>query len=229
MCGDPWRVPRLDGARRRDGGAFAVRPLPVGALLRDQQPARDDAARARTPRRRPARSSGDPRRRARVRHDRRQPLRRRRRRHRRPRSRVSRPLAAAARRAADVAVGGAGRSRCGARSHSPCSVSTPATGGSSHVTDAVGDGPAALAGDIADRIELSVRRTAASAGAIAVVLGSLAILAAVAFALRGTPCSTRSSSRSQSRSSSTTRPATCSARAPRSRSHLLDTHRGTAG
>ena len=55
-----------------------------------------------------------------------------------------------------------------------------ATGGSSHVTDAVGDGPAALAGDIADRIELSVRRTAASAGAIVVVLGSLAILAALA-------------------------------------------------
>ncbi len=55
-----------------------------------------------------------------------------------------------------------------------------ATGGSSHVTDAVGDGPAALAGDIADRIELSVRRTAASVGATAVVLGSLAILLAVA-------------------------------------------------
>ena len=55
-----------------------------------------------------------------------------------------------------------------------------ATGGSSHVTDAVGDGPVALAGDLADRIELSVRRTAASAGSIAVVLGSLAILVAVA-------------------------------------------------
>ena len=53
-----------------------------------------------------------------------------------------------------------------------------ATGGSSHVTDAVGDGPVALAGDIADRIELSVRRTAASVGATAVVLGSLAILVA---------------------------------------------------
>ena len=38
------------------------------------------------------------------------------------------------------------------------------TGGSSHVTDAVGDGPVALAADLADRIELSVRRTAASAG-----------------------------------------------------------------
>ena len=55
-----------------------------------------------------------------------------------------------------------------------------ATGGSSHVTDAVGDGPVALARDIADRVELSARRTAASAGAILVVLGSLAILAALA-------------------------------------------------
>lgn len=62
-----------------------------------------------------------------------------------------------------------------------------ATGGSSHVTDAVGDGPAALAGDIADRIELSVRRTAASAGAVAVVLGSLAILLAVAVRARRGP------------------------------------------
>ena len=59
-----------------------------------------------------------------------------------------------------------------------------ATGGSSHVTDAVGDGPVALAGDIADRIELSVRRTAASVGATVVVFGSLAILAAVALRAR---------------------------------------------
>lgn len=62
-----------------------------------------------------------------------------------------------------------------------------ATGGSSHVTDAVGDGPAALAGDIADRIELSVRRTAASLGATMVVLGSLAILVAVALRARRSP------------------------------------------
>jgi mono/diheme cytochrome c family protein len=55
-----------------------------------------------------------------------------------------------------------------------------ASGGSSHVTTAVGDGPAALAGDLADRVELSVRRTAANAGAVAVVLGSLAILLVVA-------------------------------------------------
>ena len=62
-----------------------------------------------------------------------------------------------------------------------------ATGGSSHVTDAVGDGPFALARDIADRIELSVRRTAASAGAIAVVLGSMGILTAIAFRARRAP------------------------------------------
>ena len=62
-----------------------------------------------------------------------------------------------------------------------------ATGGSSHVTDAVGDGPVALAGDIADRIELSVRRTAASLGATLVVLGSLAILAAIALRARRGP------------------------------------------
>jgi mono/diheme cytochrome c family protein len=59
-----------------------------------------------------------------------------------------------------------------------------ATGGSSHVTEAVGDGPVALAGDIADRIELSVRRTAASLGAAAVVLGSVAILVVVALRAR---------------------------------------------
>ena len=62
-----------------------------------------------------------------------------------------------------------------------------ATGGSSHVTDAVGDGPVALARDIADRIELSVRRTTAAAGATAVVLGSLAILAAIALRTRRSP------------------------------------------
>jgi mono/diheme cytochrome c family protein len=59
-----------------------------------------------------------------------------------------------------------------------------ATGGSSHVTNAVGDGPFALAGDIADRIELSVRRTAASFGATVVVLGSLVTLFLVALRAR---------------------------------------------
>jgi mono/diheme cytochrome c family protein len=62
-----------------------------------------------------------------------------------------------------------------------------ATGGSSHVTRAVGDGPVALAGDIADRIELSVRRSVASFGAAAVALGSLAILAIVAIRVRRDP------------------------------------------
>jgi len=51
------------------------------------------------------------------------------------------------------------------------------TGGESHVTRAVRDGPVALGGDLADRLELSVRRTAASAGAAAIVLGGLALLA----------------------------------------------------
>lgn len=62
-----------------------------------------------------------------------------------------------------------------------------ATDASSHVTEAVGDGPVALARDLGDRIELSVRRTAASAGATAVVLGSLAILLAVALRCRRDP------------------------------------------
>ena len=61
-----------------------------------------------------------------------------------------------------------------------------ATGGSSHVTGAVGDGPGALAGDIADRIERSVRSSASPGGA-AVVLGSLAILAAIALRARRGP------------------------------------------
>ncbi len=55
-----------------------------------------------------------------------------------------------------------------------------ATGGNSHVTSAVGDGPGALAGDLADRVELSVRRTIAGAGSIAVVIIGLAALAVVA-------------------------------------------------
>lgn len=59
-----------------------------------------------------------------------------------------------------------------------------ASGGSSHVTAAIGDGPVSLAGDIADRIELSVRRTAASVGAALVVLGSLVVLVTVAVRAR---------------------------------------------
>ncbi len=62
-----------------------------------------------------------------------------------------------------------------------------ATGGSSHVTAAAGDGPAALLGDVADRIERSVERTAGSIGATAVVLGSLAVLLALARYARREP------------------------------------------
>jgi mono/diheme cytochrome c family protein len=62
-----------------------------------------------------------------------------------------------------------------------------ATGGSSHVTDAVGDGPVSLAGDLADRVGRSVSRTLDSPGATAVVLGALAVLAAVAARAPRTP------------------------------------------
>lgn len=54
-----------------------------------------------------------------------------------------------------------------------------ALGGSSHVTDALADGPAALAGDLADRLEISLRRTLALGPAL-VSLASLAALAVVA-------------------------------------------------
>jgi hypothetical protein len=54
------------------------------------------------------------------------------------------------------------------------------TGGESHVTKAVGDGPGALASDLADRIELSVRRTAAGPGPAGVVLVGLTLLAGLA-------------------------------------------------
>jgi cytochrome c553 len=62
-----------------------------------------------------------------------------------------------------------------------------ATGGSSHVSDALRDGPASLAGDLADRVERSVERTLDSPGALAVVLGSLAVLAAVVIRAPRTP------------------------------------------
>ncbi len=62
-----------------------------------------------------------------------------------------------------------------------------ATGGSSHVTRAVGDGPAALAEDVGDRLELSWRRTTESPGPLAVALGSLVLLALVATRRPRTP------------------------------------------
>lgn len=62
-----------------------------------------------------------------------------------------------------------------------------ALGGSSHVTDALGDGPLAVLRDVADRIELSARRVAAGAGPIVVVLASLAVLAVIATRRPRTP------------------------------------------
>jgi mono/diheme cytochrome c family protein len=53
-------------------------------------------------------------------------------------------------------------------------------GGSSHVTDALGDGPGAVLGDLGDRLELSWRRSTASFGPAFVSAASLAVLALVA-------------------------------------------------
>lgn len=55
-----------------------------------------------------------------------------------------------------------------------------AVGGSSHVTEALGDGPGALLGDLADRVELSARRAFEGVGPAFAVLASLAVLLVVA-------------------------------------------------
>jgi mono/diheme cytochrome c family protein len=55
-----------------------------------------------------------------------------------------------------------------------------ALGGSSHVTDALAGGPGPLLGDLADRLEISARRTFAGAGPAFAALASLAVLAFVA-------------------------------------------------
>jgi hypothetical protein len=61
-----------------------------------------------------------------------------------------------------------------------------ATGGSSHVTSAIGDGPGALAGDLWDRLDRSVERTLDAPGALVVVVAGLAVLG-WAFTKRGDP------------------------------------------
>jgi hypothetical protein len=55
-----------------------------------------------------------------------------------------------------------------------------AVGGSSHVTDALSDGPAGLAEDLGRRIELSVERATAGLGVALLVFGGIAVLAALA-------------------------------------------------
>lgn len=55
-----------------------------------------------------------------------------------------------------------------------------ALGGSSHVTQALGDGPGAVLGDVADRLELSARRTFGAAGPAFAALASLAVVLFVA-------------------------------------------------
>ncbi|MCZ7590401.1 MAG: c-type cytochrome [Gaiella sp.] len=55
-----------------------------------------------------------------------------------------------------------------------------AVGGSSHVTRAVGDGPGAVLGDVADRLELSARRTFGAIGPAFAVIASFVVLVVVA-------------------------------------------------
>jgi mono/diheme cytochrome c family protein len=55
-----------------------------------------------------------------------------------------------------------------------------AVGGSSHVTQAIGDGPGAVLADIADRLELSARRTFQAIGPAFAALASLAVVVVVA-------------------------------------------------
>lgn len=62
-----------------------------------------------------------------------------------------------------------------------------ALGGSSHVTDAIADGPGALLGDLADRLEISVRRSVSGAGPIAAMIASLAGIAVLATRRPRTP------------------------------------------
>jgi hypothetical protein len=50
------------------------------------------------------------------------------------------------------------------------------TGGSSHVTSAIGDGPGALADDLGDRLRRSVERTWDAKGALVTVIAGLAVL-----------------------------------------------------
>ena len=227
--GDPPRLPRLDGARSRDGRALAVRPLPVRPLLRDQQPARDDAARAGAARRRAPRAGGDPRRGARVRHDRRQPLRRRRRRHRRARGRLPRPLAAAPGRAAVLAPGRAGR---GGRGRARAGAARPRRGDRwlepRHGRGRRRPGRTRRRHRRPDRaLRPAHRREPRRHGRSCWDRSRSWSPSRCGHA--EAPCSTRSSSASPSRSSSTTRPATCSGWAPRSRSRLPGTHPSRAG
>ena len=55
-----------------------------------------------------------------------------------------------------------------------------ALGAESHVTDSLGDGPGALLGDLADRVEISVRRAFAGRGPAFAVVASLSVLVVIA-------------------------------------------------
>ena len=154
-------------------------PVAGRALLRALEPARDDAPRPGVPRRlgaRPARDRGGG-------------ARGRRRRGKSLRCRWRRP-ARAARRVRDAAPPRRGPSRPSvraSRSRRPSSPSRSRSSGSTRRSAARAtsprrseDGPGSLLGHLADRLELSVRRSAAAFGPGFVVLASSAVLVAVA-------------------------------------------------
>ena len=229
VCGDPHRVPRGDGIGRRDRRALPLRPLSVRSLLRDQQPARDDAARAVAPRRGAPRPGRRRRRRARLRHHRREPIRCRRRRDRRARGRLSRARASATGAAPDLAARRRSERRAPSCSRWSCSAWMRRPAGRATSPTPSATDPWRSSEDLADRVEFSVRRTAASLGATIVVFGSLAALIAVALKARRDGSSMPSWPAWPSRSSSTTRPRTCSGWGPRSRSHFRVTWTAAPG
>jgi len=62
-----------------------------------------------------------------------------------------------------------------------------ATGGSSHVTASLSDGPSGLVTDVADRLEASARRAVSSLGAALVVAAGILVLVAVALRTQPSP------------------------------------------
>ena len=109
-----------------------------------------------------------------------------------------------------------------------------ALGGSSHVTDAVGDGPGAVLADLGDRVELSLRRTFASFGPAFAVLASLPVLAWSRPAGLGGRSYRRAAAAGSSPTSaqvSTPRRQRCRRWAPRSRSPLrrFESHAAQGG
>ena len=175
----PRRVPRRARRLAGDGLARGDRAAPGRrrALLRGHEPDRDAAARARARGRRRARRGPD--RPAHARDLRLEPGGRGRRRRDRRRGRVRRALAAAA---APARPSATSCSRARSRSASVAALYglDRATGGSSHVTQAAGGGPATLVTDLGHRLHTSwaaATATWVSAFEVCACLGALVVIA----------------------------------------------------